>query len=263
MLLWYETVHQLLLFARRPASVFLVIIMPVILLVVFTELFGNELIEDKDVTTAQFYTPALAVFGAVTACYSYLAVATANARDTGILKRIRGTPLPPAIFVAARIVSVSIIALIAVAVVMAVGITFYGIKVYWEKVPAGLVALTAGTMTFASLGMMVTALCRTSELVQAVTSATLLPLAFVSNIFIRPFREQPAWMQFIGDVFPLKHFSDAFTGMFRPGLKGHGFVWQETEEIYAILPELAIMIAWGLLATALAAYFFRWDNRSA
>ncbi len=62
-LLVFETVHQLRLFARRPAAVFFVIVMPVLLLVIFTEIFGNEEIVGQGITTAQLHTPTLAVFG--------------------------------------------------------------------------------------------------------------------------------------------------------------------------------------------------------
>ena len=79
-LLLHETAHQLKLFSRRPAAVFFVILMPLILLVPsFTEIFGNEEIVGQGIhPTAQFYTPTLAVFGAVMGSYTYLAIATAT-----------------------------------------------------------------------------------------------------------------------------------------------------------------------------------------
>jgi len=62
MMLLLETLHQLRLFSRRPAAVFFVTVLPVLLLVIFTEIFGNDPLPGQTVTTAQFYTPALAVF---------------------------------------------------------------------------------------------------------------------------------------------------------------------------------------------------------
>ena len=67
MLLLRQTQHQLTLFLRRPAAVFFVVAMPLIMFLVFVILFGNELIPETEITTAQFYAPALAVFGAVNA----------------------------------------------------------------------------------------------------------------------------------------------------------------------------------------------------
>ena len=47
---------------------------------------------------AQFYTPAIAIFSLVTACYTTLILGVSTARDQGLLKRVRGTPLPMGIY---------------------------------------------------------------------------------------------------------------------------------------------------------------------
>ncbi|WP_170984510.1 ABC transporter permease [Rhodoligotrophos defluvii] len=258
-LLLDQTRHQLLLFCRRPAAVFFVTIMPLILLVLFTEIFGNEQVEGETYTTAQFYSPALAVFGVVTACYTYLAVSTATARDQGILKRVRGTPLPPSIYIAARILAVALIAMVSAVIVMGAGMLFYGIQLYADRLAAALLVLAVGSCAFAALGMMVVALCRSSETTQAVTNATLLPLAFLSNIFIRPFHDLPAWMTITADIFPLKHFAVAFGNAFRPDLSGSGFAWRGAENVYAMLPDLTNVAVWGIAAAIIAAQLFAWD----
>ena len=261
MLLLRQTQHQLTLFLRRPAAVFFVVAMPLIMFLVFVILFGNELIPETEVTTAQFYAPALAVFGAVMACYTYLAISTATSRDQGVLKRIRGTPLKPAIYIWARILAVTVIAIMAVILVMVVGNLFFGVAVYPEKLPMALISLCLGCLSFAGLGMMVCAICQTSDTVQAVTSATVLPLAFLSDVFIRPFRDVPVWVTWIADTFPLKHFSLAFGHAFRSDMAGSGFVWAGSEETYVALPRLAIMLAWGIVGAVIAAKMFKWDPK--
>ncbi|MGI9480737.1 MAG: ABC transporter permease [Hyphomicrobiales bacterium] len=260
MILW-QTLHQLRLFSRRADALFFVIVMPLIMFFVFTILFGNEIIPGTQITTAQFYAPALAVFGAVQACYAYLAISTATARDRGVLKRIRGTPLPPAVYVFARILAVTVIAIISVVVVMSVGVGFFGVAVFPEKLPMAAICLVIGSICFAALGMMVCALSRTSETTQAVVSATLLPLAFISDVFIRPFREIPQWVTLIADLFPLKHFSVAFGHAFRSDKVGSGFLWTGGEETYAALPDLAIMLIWGIIGATVATYMFKWDPK--
>ncbi len=259
MLLLFETFHQLRLFMRRPAAVFFVAVLPLVLLVIFTEIFGNDPVSAQGVTTAQFYTPALAVFGMVTACYTYLAVSTAIARDTGVLKRVRGTPLPPLTYISARVIAVSVIAVLSVVLVVGVGVAFYKVELLHHSLPASVVLLIVAALTFSALGMLVTALCKSSDTVIAVTNATLLPLAFVSEVFVRPWRELPTWMKWIADVLPLKHFSSAFQATFKPALQGHGFVWQGGDTTLAILPQLAILVAWGIGAAVLASYLFRWE----
>src|SRR5262245_2942906 len=136
--LFFATVHQLRLFARRPAAMFFVMVMPILLLVIFTEIFGNEEIAGQGITTAQLHTPTLAVFAAVMGAYTYLAIATATARDRGVLKRLRSTPLPPRIDIVARIAAAGLIAIAAAAGVMACGMLLYSVPLQPEKLPAAM-----------------------------------------------------------------------------------------------------------------------------
>ncbi len=263
MMLFNEAVHQLRLFTRRPAAVFFVIAMPLVLLIVLTQLFGNEKIEGLGLNTAQFYTPALAVFGVVMACYTYLSVSTATARDLGILKRIRGTPMPPWIYICARIAAVSVIAFIALVLVIATGSVAFGVEIIWERVPAAIVVAVTGALCFAALGMMITAVFRSSETVQAASSATIMPLAFVSDIFVRPSTETSQWIPLIGNLFPLRHFSIAFQHAFDYAYEGNGFGWPDADGVvYSILPHVAVMAMWGIGAAILAARLFQWEPRA-
>jgi ABC-2 type transport system permease protein len=264
MMLFEEAAHQLKLFARRPVAMFFVVIMPLILLLVLTQLFGNERIEGLGLNTAQFYTPALAVFGVVMACYTYLAVSTATARDLGILKRVRGTPMPPWIYICARILAVSVIAFASLVLVIATGALVFGVEIIWDRVPAALLVAVVGALCFAALGMMITALFRSAETVQAAASATIMPLAFISDIFVRPNSEASEWIPVIGNLFPLRHFSLAFQHAFDHAYEGSGFALPDAEGIvYSVLPHLGVMAAWGIVAALVAARYFNWEARAA
>ena len=170
-MVFWQTLLQLRLFMRRPAALVFVIAMPLIMFIVLTVLFGNNLIPGTQVTTAQFYAPALAVFGAVQACYTYLAISTATARDQGVLKHIRGTPMPPFVYIVERLVAVSVVAIISVMIVMAFGALFFGVTIYPEKLPMAALSLIVGCMSFAALGMLVCAVAKPSETTQAVVVA--------------------------------------------------------------------------------------------
>ncbi len=260
-LLFFETVHQLKLFARRPAAIFFVMVMPALLLVIFTEIFGNEEIAGRGITTAQLHTPTLAVFGAVMAAYTYLAIATATARDLGVLKRLRSTPLPPATDIAARIAAAGLIAIAAAAIVMACGMLLYSLVLQPEKLPAAILSLIAGILCFAALGMAVAALCRTAEAAQALANGTILPVAFISDVFVRPEGRIPPWIDRIADFFPLKHLSLAFADGFKPLLNGNGFAFAGDETTYAVGQHLLVLGLWGLGGAVVAFAFFRWERR--
>lgn len=249
-LLWDQIRYQNKIFWRSPVSAFFTLVFPLMFLVLFTAIFGNQ-VNDNGITTAQFFAPNLAVFAAVSASYTNLAIGTAIARDNGILKRVRGTPLPPWIYVAGRIGSATYIAAVAVVVMLGVGVVFYGVQVSLRSIPAAVAAFVVGVGCFSALGMLVAALAPNGDSTPAITNATILPLAFVSDIFFDI--ENPArWMQVIGDFFPLKHFAIAFRDPLNPVLTGFQFHWGR----------LGYMALWGVLAIILATRFFRWEPKT-
>ncbi len=260
-LLWLQVRYQNKIFWRTPIAAFFTLAFPLMFLVVFTAVFGNERIGELGITTAQFYAPALAVFAAASATYTNLAVSTAIVRDEGILKRVRGTPLPPWVYMAGRIGSAVWIALIAVTVMMGVGVVLYGVDIFGARLPAAVVAFIAGVFCFAALGLAVAAFVRDAESAPAVANATLLPLAFLSDIFI-PAVDPAPWLEAVGDFFPLKHFAEAFSGAFNPTLDGNGLVWSAGPGEYAIGADVAVMVAWGVAGVLLALRFFSWEPRS-
>jgi ABC-2 type transport system permease protein len=247
-LLWQQVRYQNRIFWRTPVAAFFTLVFPLMFLVLFTAIFGNEEIEGLGVTTAQFFAPGLAVFAAVSASYTNLAIGTAISRDNGILKRVRGTPLPPWIYIAGRIASSVYLGAVAVVTMMGVAVAFYGVEVYLRTLPAVVITFLVGVGCFAALGMLVAALAPNGDSTPAITNATLLPVAFISGIFI-PLSDPPPWMAALGNFFPLKHFADAFRDAFDPTLTGAQFHWAD----------LAYMLLWGVVAVILAVRFFKWE----
>ena len=247
-LVWQQFRYQNKVFWRTPIAAFFTIVFPLMLLVLFTAIFGNEVIEGLGVTTAQFFTPGLAVFAAVSATYTNLAIGTALARDNGILKRVRGTPIPPWAYIAGRVSSAVYLAFIAITLMMTVGIVFYGVQLIPRTLPAAFLTFLVGVSCFAALGMLVAAISPNGDAAPAITNATLLPIAFISDIFI-PIEAPPRWMEIAGNFFPLKPFAVAFRDAFDPTLTGAQFHW----------PELAWMTIWGVAATILAIRLFKWE----
>ena len=247
-LLWAQFRYQNKIFWRTPIAAFFTMVFPLMLLVLFTAIFGNDVIEGLDVTTAQFFTPGLAVFAAVSASYTSLAIGTAMARDNGILKRVRGTPIPPWLYISGRVASAVYLAFIAIVLMMAVGILFYGVQLYGRTLPAALLTFLIGVGCFSALGLLVAAISPNGDAAPAITNATLLPVAFISDIFF-PVADPPRWMELAGDFFPLKHFAGSFRDAFDPTLSGAQFHWGR----------LGYLALWGLLAALLAIRLFKWE----
>ena len=254
--------HQNKIFWRTPIGAFFTLVFPLMFLLLFAAILGNEDIEELGVTTAQFYAPALAAFGAASASYTNLTVTTAISRDLGILKKVRGTPLPPWIYIAGRVGSAVWMALLAGVLMLGVGIAFFGVDLDLGTLPAALISFLFGSGALAALGLMVAAFVPSGNAAPAVANATLLPIAFFSDVFIVN-ADPPSWIEFLGNLFPLKHFVAAFGDAFNPTLHGSGFAWSGGSDSYAIGLHLTVIALWGLGGAVLAVRFFTWEPRSA
>ena len=230
MMLLRQFRNQNRIFWRTPVAAFFTLILPLIMLVLFVALFGNDSIESTtygDIKIAQFYTPGLAVFSAASATFTNIGINLSIRRELGILKRVRGTPMPPWVYLAGVAASAVWLALFATTVMVSVGVLAYDVNIEIAKVPAMVLVFIAGSTTFAVLGLAVAALARNSAAAQSITQATLLPLGFVSNVFISLGGEDdtPRWLEIIGDVFPLKHYVIAFGETMSPFSDAPAIEW--------------------------------------
>ena len=182
------------------------------------------------------------MFAAASATYTNIGINLTVRRELGILKRVRGTPLPPWVYLAGVVGSAVWIALVSTAAMVGLGVLAYGVNIEAAKLPAMIVAFVAGSAVFATAGVAVSALARTMGAAQSITNATLIPLGFVSNVFISlgAAGDPPRWLEVIGDFFPLKHFAFAFGEAMSPFSSAPAFEWAH----------LAVMGVW-LAAAAL------------
>lgn len=240
------------IFWRTPVGAFFTLILPVMMLVLFVALFGNDTfntIESGDVTTAQFYAPGLAVFAAASATYTNIAINLSIRREDGILKRVRGTPLPPWMYLAGVVVSAVWIALFATVVMLGLGIVAYGVEFELAKFPALLLTFIVGTLSFSLLGVALSSLAGSASAAPAVANATIIPLSFVSSVFISFDQDIPRWLELVGDVFPLKPFAVSFQETMSPFTEAPAFGWGR----------LAVIAAWGVVGAVVAWWRFSWD----
>ena len=139
-------------FWRNPASAFFTFVFPLMFLVIFNLLFGSGDYEGFGQTTSvsTFYVPAIAAFSVITATYTNLAITVSFARDEGVLKRVRGTPLPSWAYLAGRIGHSTLMCLLLVAIVTAFGFLFYGVELPTNTMPAFIVAVIVGAASFSA-----------------------------------------------------------------------------------------------------------------
>jgi len=252
-LLWRQTRAQNRAFWRVPIGAFFTLGLPLFILVLFVALFGNDPIDSTygSVKTAQFYAPGLAVFAAASATYTNIGMNLSMRRDEGILKRVRGTPLPPWVYLAGVVLSGVWIALVSTTVMMGLGVLAYDVNIEAAKMPAAALSFVVGTITFALLGVALAAVAKSASAAPGIANSTILPLAFVSQVFISlgESRDVPGWLELVGNIFPLKHFALAFGEAFSPFSDAPAFEWGH----------LAVMAIWAGIGALVAWRKFGWD----
>jgi ABC-2 type transport system permease protein len=194
---------------------------------------------------AQFYTPSIGIFGLTLACYTSVVFGIATARDEGLLKRVRGTPLPMPIYLGAWLTGAAVTGFLSIAFMFAVAVPLFGVDIYPRTLPAAAVTLILGAASLAALGLAVASLVRNADQANPVAQLTLLPLSFISGIWF-PLTDAPGWIVTIAHIFPLYHLVEAFDACFVPGTPNAG--WAPGH--------LAVIAAWGVAGLIVAARRF-------
>lgn len=251
-LVWHQFRYDQKTFWRDPASVFFTVLLPVIFLFLLATIFGNDPIEELGGTkTTTYYVPAILTLAVVSATMVSPAISITQDREGGVLKRVRGTPLPPPVFIAGRVGNGIVISVVMAVVVMGIGRLVYGVDLPGATAPALLLTLAVGAAAFSCLGLALTTVIPSEDAAPAVTNVVALPLYFISGIFI-PENEIPDGVLHVADAFPFRHLFEALFAAFDPSTTGAG-----------VEPgNLAVVAAWGLAGLVVAAVWFRWTPRS-
>jgi ABC-2 type transport system permease protein len=237
-------------FWRNPAAAFFTFAFPLMFLVIFNTVLPSGEFEygGRVISTKTYYVPAIAAFSIITACYTNIAMSIVFARDEGVLKRRRGTPLPAWAYLSGRILHSVVLAILLVAIVAAAGAFFYDAEISAQTLPAFLVTLAVGAAAFCALGLAVTALVPNAEAAPAVIQAIILPLLFISGVFI-PLDGIPAWLDKVSNFFPIRHYVEAMLASF------------VESDIGFPRDDLIVVAIWGLVGLVLGIRYFRWEPR--
>lgn len=238
-------------FWRNPASVFFTVAFPVVLLLIFATVFDGQTIEvDGGIEITAYYVPAIITLAVISATMQSLAMSLVIAREDGRLKRGRGTPMPAWVFIAGRVGNSVVVALLMLAVIALLGRVLYDVPIPWSELPALVLTLIIGAAAFSCLGIALTAAIPSQDAAAPIVNALLLPLYFLSGIFI-PDDELPSGVIDFANHFPIRDFFHAFFTAYLPG-GGSGLDWGS----------LAVVAIWGVAGLLLAIRFFRWTPRS-
>lgn len=240
---------DLLIFRRNPAATFFTVILPLIFLLLFTSIFGNDEIE-PGVRAATFYVPGILALAIISATGVNLAMTITTRRERGILKRVRATPIPPWVFIASQAIAGFVLSIIMTVIIVLIGRVLFSVSLNVNGIPSLLITLLIGAFSFAAIGLALTSIIPSEDAAPAVTNAIFLPLYFISDVFIVG-GDTPTFIQRIGDIFPVKHLSNALQESFDPFAESAPFPWENW----------LVIAAWGVVAAVITLRTFRWTPR--
>jgi ABC-2 type transport system permease protein len=248
----HQVRYELVKFWRDPQAVFFTIALPVVFLVIFASIFGNETLDDRSgLKVSTYYVPGIIALGVMAAAFVSLAIGLVEQRERGILKRLRATPLPPGAFIAAK-AAIAVLLTVLIAVVLTlIGRVLYGVTVPTDRAPGLLLTLMVGTAAFCCLGFALSGVVHSANAAPAVANMITLPLQMISGIFF-PADQIPDAVLTVAKVFPVYHLAQGLLDGFDPNGPAGG-----------IDPvALAVLLAWGLVGAVVAVRTFRWEPQA-
>jgi ABC-2 type transport system permease protein len=257
-LVWNEFRYQRRSFRRNPQAMFFAVGLPLLYVVIFVSLFGNQAIDfvyNNQPGPLKAHTPMLAGFiaiGLVSATFFNLAVDLVQERENGILKRFRGTPLPTWAFIAGHVGTAVVLGFSVSIALLALGGGAYGIPVPLAGLPAIFLALLVSCAAFSCLAFGFTLAVRKSGAAVPLGTGITLTLYFLSGNFFLV-EHPPLVLRILGDTFPVKHLNNALLTPLNPNTHGTRIEWVD----------LLVIAAWGIGGLILALRFFRWTPTAA
>jgi ABC-2 type transport system permease protein len=243
-------------FRQREQAVF-TFAFPVVFLFLFASIFSDD-VQDAGITASQLYVPAMMAAGIMSTSFQSLGISIAIERDERVLRRLRGTPMPPASYFLGKIWLVLVTGLLETVVLLLVGTTLYDVDLptdagTWLRF-AWIFVL--GLTACALLGIAISSVPKSGKSATSVVVLPFLVLQFISGVYIA-IDTIPDWMLNIGALFPLKWMCQGLRGVFLPE---SAQILEQTGswEFGRIALVLGAWCVGGLLLCLLT---FRWKNR--
>jgi ABC-2 type transport system permease protein len=250
-LFWHELRAEQLIFWRNREAAIFTFFLPVVFFLLFGAIYGNDIMKNEGgITAAKFLEAGMIGYGVAATCFAGMGITLVIRRESGVLKRIRATPLPASTYLAAVLCSNFIVFLLEAVLIVGIGRSLFSVGIP-SRLFSLLFVLLLGAVTFAALGFGITGLVRSSEGSSAVINAVYLPMAIISGTFFTP-KRYPEFLRWIADALPLTH----FTELTRDVMAHNEHLWHDGTAI-------GVVALWGVVGLVGAMRGFRWQPREA
>ncbi|HEX6743522.1 MAG TPA: ABC transporter permease, partial [Solirubrobacteraceae bacterium] len=216
------------MFWRNPTAAFFSFILPLLFLFLFGAIFSG------DQETLDVIVPGILGLSVMSTTFNALAMNITFLREEGVLKRVRGTPLPTGSYLSAIGANAVSNATVQIVIVILAGKLFFGIG--WPKDWLELaVFCVVGVATLAALGVAFSHVIPNFDAAPAYTNIVFLPVIFISGVFY-DVDTAPQFLRDVAQILPLTHMIDGVSAALVTGasLADHA-------------GDLAVVAAWGVL----------------
>jgi ABC-2 type transport system permease protein len=238
---WRQYRLERRMFWRNPSAAFFNFLLPLLFLA------GGGAILSGDQHQLNRLLPAIAGMSVMSTTFTALAYNIVFLRERGVLKRIRGTPLPTASYFGGVAANAVTNTALQIAIVVVAGRMVFGIG--WPQQPATLVVfVVVGVVCFAALGVAFAHMIPNFESTAAYVNAVFLPVVFVS-FYVFDSSGAPGFLRTIAGALPLKPLIDGLSGALVTGAS-----------LSSNLDALAVIALWGGLGMYFAVRGFSWEQ---
>ncbi|SEF94509.1 ABC-2 type transport system permease protein [Actinacidiphila yanglinensis] len=248
---------EIRLFFRQREQVVFTFAFPIVFLFLFASIFSDTM-KNTGTTASQYYVTSMIASGIMSTSFQSLGISIAIERDEKVLRRLRGTPMPPAAYFLGKIWLVLVTGVLETAVLLAFGTTVYGVDLpstAGRWLTFGWV-FVLGITGCALLGIAISSVPRSGRSATSVVVLPFLVLQFISGVYIL-IDTIPNWMLTVGSFFPLKWLCQGLRSVFLPqaaaALEPAG-AWESGRTAL-------VLGAWCLGGLLLCLLTFRWKNR--
>jgi ABC-2 type transport system permease protein len=244
----HELRAELRLYGRSRELAFFTFALPIIMFFLLGSVYGNDRIKaEHNVRGADYLLAGMLGYGAIATGFAGLSIMLVIRRESGVLKRLRATPLPASTYIAALLATTILAYAVEALVMIALGRIAFGTHV--EHAVSLALVLLLGIAAFTALGLALTSLIKSSEGSSAVVNAVYLPAAFISGAFFSS-HSFPGFLRAIADVLPLIYVIRLVRDVMLRGAQ----IWDRPGPV-------AVIAAWGIAGALVAARRFRWEPR--
>jgi ABC-2 type transport system permease protein len=252
-----RVVPELKMFYRRPEQVALTFSLPALICLLLGSIFSTKL-PNSETSTGAVIAASMLSYGILSTSFINLGISIAADRDTGSLRRLRGTPTTATSYFVGKIMLVAIVSLAEAVILLSVGVFVFNLRLpnttfEWFTLTW---VFVLGIISCSLLGIFISNVASNALSAAVITNGPAVALQFVSGTYV-PLVSLPLWMLTVGSIFPVKWMAQGFRSVLLPS----PMVVFEPAGSWEHWRTFLVLAAWSIGGLIACLAVFRWSDR--